>query len=251
MIGVFRELGVTNPVTIVRTIRNFARTIWDPTRSDIGQGIGLLVYRGLKDASPGDEQALAQASPELRALFEERYDPQLDLEHLATLPDGTLGREWVRFVTDNGIRPLETLLAFGTPQNLLEYQFRRAYKMHDLMHVVLGADASVLGEVRIVSYSLGQAPSRATGRVRAPAMALAVLVMNIGLRRPHEMREAVALAAEWLRVGERSPWHVAVRIEDWLERPVADLRAHLLREDGDRVREVVARDPLPMAAAIG
>lgn len=251
MIGAFRELGLRNPLTVVRAIRNFARTIWDPTRSDIGQGIGLLVYRGLKDARPGDEQALAQASPELRALFDERYDPPLDLERLATLPDGTLGREWVRFVTANGIRPLETLLAFGTPQNLLEYQFRRAYKMHDLMHVVLGADASVLGEVRIVAYSLGQAPSRDAGRVRAPAMALAVLVMNIGLRRPHEMREAVALAAAWLRVGERSPWHVALRVEDWLEKPVAELRAHLLREDDRRGREVVAEGRPSLARAIG
>jgi len=109
-----------------------------------------------------------------------------------------------------------------------EYLFRRAYKLHDLMHVVLGAAASVLGEVRIVSYSIGQADASSTERIRAPAMALAVLVMNIGLRRPREMPEAVRLAATWMAVGERSPWHVAFRVEDWLERPVAELRAQLL-----------------------
>ena len=113
----------------------------------------------------------------------------------------------------------------GEPTNLLEYLMRRAYKLHDLMHVVIGADASVLGEVRIVSYSIGQA--RDPG-ARAPALALAVLFMNIGLRRPHEMREAIRLAAQWLAVGERAAWHVTWRVEDWLEKPVTEIRAAML-----------------------
>jgi ubiquinone biosynthesis protein COQ4 len=228
MFGPFRELGLSNPLLIARTLRNLVRTVWDPTRSDVRQGINQLVYRALADAAPDDERRLAQAAPELAALFREGYDPALHPERLARLPEGTLGREWARFVSDNDIRPLETLLALRAPRNLLEYQFRRAYKLHDLMHVVLGADASVLGEVRIVAYSLGQSPSRDGGRVRAPVMALAVLFMNIGLRRPHEMRAAVRLAAEWLCVGEQSPWHVAFRIEDWLERPVRELRERLV-----------------------
>jgi hypothetical protein len=83
----------------------------------------------------------------------------------------------------------------GEPTTTLEYLVRRAYKLHDLMHIVLGADATVLGEVRIVAYSLGQARRDSA---RAPAMALAVLFLNIGLRRPHEMPEAVRRAARWL-----------------------------------------------------
>jgi hypothetical protein len=59
-------------------------------------------------------------------------------------------------------------------------------------------------------------------------MALAVLFMNIGLRRPHEMREAIRLAAEWLAVGERSAWHVTSRVEDQLARPVTEVRAEML-----------------------
>jgi ubiquinone biosynthesis protein Coq4 len=133
----------------------------------------------------------------------------------------------VRFVRANDIHPLETLLALGTPSTTLDYLFRRAYKLHDLMHVVLGADASVLGEVRIVSYSLGRRTSRHS-RVRAPAMALAVLFMNIGLRRPHEIRPAVRLADTWMKLGERSPWHVTFRVEDWLERPLEEVRAQML-----------------------
>lgn len=244
MIGPLRELGLNDPLTIARTLANLVRTVWDPTRSDVRQGINQLVYRGLADAKPEDEQALARARPELLEMFRAGYDPALDPARLALLPDGTLGREWLRFVTDNDIRPLETLLALRTPRNLLAYQFRRAYKLHDLMHVVLGADASVLGEVRIVSYSLGQSVVRRGARMNAPVMALAVLFMNIGLRRAHEMPDAVRLAARFQRVGELSPWHVAFPVEDWLERPVAELRARLVVEPEDAVadRSVVRRD---------
>ena len=99
------------------------------------------------------------------------------------------------------------------------------------MHIVLECDATVLGEVPIVSYSLGQTGARKRSEgPRAPAMALAVLIMNIGLRRPHEMPEAVRLAARWLSIGERALWHVTFRVEDYLDRPVEDIRDAMLGE---------------------
>jgi ubiquinone biosynthesis protein Coq4 len=220
-----RELRIRSPWELWRALRNFAITVWDPTRSDIAHGIQKFVYDGLREARPEDVHALEAASPELARLFREGYDPELSDERLERLPEGSLGREYLRFLRANQITPLKTLLAMGEPTNLLEYLARRAYKLHDLMHVVLGADASVLGEVRIVAYSIGQARRP---DARAPAMALAVLFMNIGLRRPHEMREAIRLAAEWLAVGERASWHVALRVEDLLEKPGAEVRAALL-----------------------
>jgi ubiquinone biosynthesis protein Coq4 len=225
MLAALRELGLRNPVAVWRAAKNFAMTVWDPTRSDIQHGINVFVYRGLREATPERVRALEEAQPDLVALFRAGYDPELDLARLERLPDGTLGREYARFIRDNDIRALETLLQLGRPTNLQEYLFRRAYKLHDLMHVVLGADASVLGEVRIVSYTLGQSD---VDSPRAPAMALAVLFMNIGLRRPHEVHEAIRLAREFWQLGARSPWHVDFRVEDWLERPVAELRERML-----------------------
>jgi ubiquinone biosynthesis protein Coq4 len=220
-----RELRIRSPWELWRMLRNFAITIWDPTRSDIQDGIQKLVYEGLREARPEQLRALETANPALVELFDERYDPELCDERLERLPDGSLGREYWRFLRANALTPLKTLLAMGEPTNLLEYLARRAYKLHDLMHVVLGADASVLGEVRIVSYTIGQ--TRNPG-AQAPAMALAVLFMNIGLRRPHEMREAIRLAADWLAMGEGAAWHVTWRVEDWLEKPVAEVREAML-----------------------
>lgn len=227
MFAAIRELGLRSPLAVWRAARNFVRTVWDPTRSDIQHGINVFVYRGLQEASPEQVRQLESAQPALVELFRTGYDPELDPERLAALPDGTLGREWLRFIRSNDIRPLETLLALGRPKSTIEYLFRRAYKLHDLMHVVLGADASVLGEVRIVSYTLGQSQAASP---RAPAMALAVLFLNIGLRRPHEVHEAIRLAHEFWQLGQRSPWHVTFRVEDWLARPVAELRAAMLAE---------------------
>jgi ubiquinone biosynthesis protein COQ4 len=225
MLGPLRELGLATPWAVIRAARNFAITVWDPTRSDIQHGINALVYRALREAPPDRIQRLEVERPELIALYRERYDPDLSPERLAALPDGTLGREYQRFIEKNGIEPLKTLLALGEPTNPLEYLFRRAYKLHDLMHVVLGVDATVLGEVPIVSFSLGQGRDEGA---RAPAMALAVLFLHIALRRPRDMSEAVRLAGRWHAIGERALWHVGFRVEDHLERPVGEVRAAML-----------------------
>ena len=220
-----RSLGLTNPWKIWLAVKNFAKTVWDPTRSDIQHGINSLVYEALANAPAGREAELARENPELAALFGEGYDPALEPARLEALPDGTLGREYARFIRANQIDPLGNLLALSRPKNLLEYQFWRAYKLHDVLHVVLGCDATALGEVPIVAYSLGQA--RSTG-VRAPAMALCVLLLHMALRRTDQFQTAVRLAAEWMRRGEQTRGYATHRLEDWMERPVDEVRALVL-----------------------
>ena len=109
--------------------------------------------------------------------------------------------------------------------NLLEYRLRRAYKLHDVLHVVIGADASILGEVRIVSYSLGQAQGSA---LRAPALALAVLMLHLVLRRPRDFEQAVRLASAWMAKGESARSYAAFRLEEAIARPVEDVRAEVM-----------------------
>ena len=148
------------------------------------------------------------------------------------LPDGTLGREYARFIRSNGIDPLGNLVDWGTPQSFAEYALLRAYKLHDVMHVVLGCDATVMGEVRIVSFSLGQGRG---DRPRGPAAALSVLFLHLTLVDPARLREAVALSAEWLELGRRARSHTEVRLEEYLDRPVAEARAAVLGGDADRI----------------
>jgi ubiquinone biosynthesis protein COQ4 len=214
-------VGITTPWGFLRAARNLVRTVWDPTNSEIQNGINALVYGALREAPPERVRELEREAPELAALFAEGYDPELSRERLARLPDGSLGREYLRFIETNRIDPLGSLLALKRPSNLLEYSFRRAYKLHDLLHVVLGCDASVQGEVQIVSWSLGQARR---GAGRAPALALAVLIFHLALRRPEEVAAAVRLAAQWLERGRAARPYSSFRLEDWLELPVAQVR---------------------------
>ncbi len=220
-----RSLGLSSPWKIWLAAKNFAKTVWDPTRSDIQHGINSLVYEALANAPPGREAELTRENPELAALYREGYDPALEPARLEALPDGTLGREYARFIRANQIDPLGNLLALSRPRNLLEYQFWRAYKLHDVLHVVLGCDATALGEVPIVAYSLGQA--RSTG-VRAPAMALCVLLLHMALRRTDQFQTAVRLSAEWMRRGEQTRGYATHRLEDWMERPVSEVRSLVL-----------------------
>ena len=220
-----RSLGLTSPWKIWLAVKNFANTVWDPTRSDIGHGINALVYEALSNAPPGREAEVARENPQLAALYRAGYDPALEPARLEALPDGTLGREYARFIRANQIDPLGNLLALSRPKNLLEYQFWRAYKLHDVLHVVLDCDATALGEVPIVAYSLGQA--RSTG-VRAPALALCVLLLHMALRRTDQFQPAVRLAAEWMRRGEQTRGYATHPLEDWMDRPVAEVRSLVL-----------------------
>jgi ubiquinone biosynthesis protein COQ4 len=217
-------LGIRTPWSALRAARNFIQTVWDPTRSDIQHGINALVNGALKGADGEPMAAFARERPELVRLYEEGYDPDIEPSRLEGLPDGTLGREYARFICTNQIDPLATLLAMGKPTNLAQYLFRRAYKLHDVLHVVLGCDASILGEVRIVSYSLGQAKIGPGVTGRAPALALAVLLLHLILRKPEDVKEAVRLASEWMALGERAKPYTEFRMEDLFDRPVAEVR---------------------------
>jgi ubiquinone biosynthesis protein Coq4 len=228
VLEVFEELkaiGIRSPWSALQSARNFALTVWDPRRSDIRQGVNALIYGALRDPSAERIRHVTESAPALAALYEEGYDPELDVDELLTLSDGTLGREYARFIRDNGIDPLGDLLELERPKNVLEYGFRRAYKLHDVLHVVLGCDTSILGEVRIVSFSVGQAKN---DDGRAAALALAVLLLHLTLRRPQEFKEAIRLADEWQGIGERSPLYTTFRLEDLVAEPVAAVRARML-----------------------
>jgi len=221
MLREFKSFGITTPWAALQSVRNFALTVWDPTRSDIKQGVNALLYGALRNPSPERIRRLRETSPALMALYEADYDPALDVHELEKLPAGTLGREYARFITDNQIDPLGDLLELERPKNPLEYMFRRAYKLHDVLHVVLGCDTSVLGEVRIVSYSVGQARE---GDGDAANLALAVLLLHLTLRKPSEFKQAIELASTWMKLGAEALPYTTFRMEEMWAEPVEEVR---------------------------
>lgn len=216
----------SSPRQIYETVRNFVITVWDPSRSDIRQGINSLIYRALRDSTPADIERRRRDSPALAALHDRGYDPPLVLAELERLPEESFGRQFVRFIRGNGIDPLERLLAMDAPASFIEYSYRRSYKLHDMLHVVLGCDASILGEVRIVSFSLGQAADRG-GRF-APAMAMLVLYLHLLIRRPWQIPRAIRLARQWEALGGCTPPYSGFPLEEWVMLPVAEVRRRVI-----------------------
>ena len=47
MRGELAALGLTSSWKVLLAARNFVRTVWDPTRSDVQHGINTLVYEAL------------------------------------------------------------------------------------------------------------------------------------------------------------------------------------------------------------
>jgi hypothetical protein len=126
-------------------------------------------------------------------------------------------------------------LGIGNPWKLVRgiYDLARTIWNPARSDVQHGINALVSDALRdatpwIVSYSLGQVARNPGNDGRAPALALAVLLMHIALRRPTEFRESIRLAYEWMQLGERSRAHVPLRIEEHLGSQIASVRELVL-----------------------
>ena len=99
------------------------------------------------------------ATPEGCALMRER--PSIDAEHidldaLGRLPEGTLGREYVQFLTSRNLSPE----IFQAPRELRDeacrYAAQRVRQTHDLWHVLTGYDTDVIGEIELQAFTYAQ-----------------------------------------------------------------------------------------------
>ena len=105
------------------------------------------------------------ANPVGRRLLDEERSllPVLaDLESLQALSEGSLGREYARFMETEELSITDFAEASLASMNELDYRDRRAWTlaqrlrdMHDLIHVVAGYGRDLLGEMAVLSFSSG------------------------------------------------------------------------------------------------
>jgi ubiquinone biosynthesis protein COQ4 len=151
-----------------------------------------------------------------RRLLAER--PQIDSKHvdfaaLAALPDGTLGREYVRLLADYGITPD----SFRPPPGYGElpgYVTMRLRQTHDLWHLLTGYPPDPCGEILISAFIYGQ--------VGAPSSLLLALLgpLRYGLGR-HGLLGEVRAA---YRRGKATPPLATVFWEELWAEPLAAVR---------------------------
>jgi ubiquinone biosynthesis protein COQ4 len=158
-----------------------------PLRRDWSAGLGNLLafVRGTGGLDAAFEGMLALAGPTVdrqfqrfasdpvgRAMLEEDPPRDLnaflrDLDHLRTLPEGSMAAAYVAYMGGVGMGSSDTFLEaagidekarrFGWTDDQLWFVKRMA-NSHDLFHVVAGYGRDVIGEVGVDSYTAGQIP---------------------------------------------------------------------------------------------
>ena len=141
----------------------------------------------------------------------------VDFDALRRLPDGTLGREYTRFLDDNGITPdaFEELPEIGDER--AAWIMLRMRQTHDLWHVLTGYAPDVRGELLLQAFTYAQ--------IRAPSALVLVAFGSVRwmkLERKHfaELREAY-------RCGKAASYLPTFRWEEHWSTPVSELRALL------------------------
>jgi len=133
-------------------LRGFLTLMRDPTRVDSV----FDIVEGFHDTAPYRRMIeRVRAFPENARIVDERYlQAPVKLEQLATLPDGTLGREFARMMIDNQLDP--NFFPKVAVDDEVHYVMLRLRQTHDVWHVVTGFGVDVKGELGLQAFGLAQ-----------------------------------------------------------------------------------------------
>jgi ubiquinone biosynthesis protein Coq4 len=168
--------------------------------------------------------AMALANPVAGQMLKERYlSPTPDVAHLGTLPDGTLGKEFERYLTQNDLdanllRESAFIPAHRERGEDVGYLAERGFQLHDMFHVLTGFDTAPLGEVRVVSFTVAQTPAP------YPAMIIASRPLQMVLYKPELLPAVMDAITEGWALGRKAKPLMGVHWEEYWERPLAELR---------------------------
>lgn len=201
-----------------RAVSALRKVLADPDRTD-----QVLEFLGVINSGRSTSARIERffADPAARKLYDEHRaidSRTVDLDALAALPEGTLGRAYATFLRSRGLTPD---VFDGSPPGIsdprLSYVVQRMRQTHDLWHVVTGCNTDPAGEIALQAFTFAQ--------VRAPGNAiLAVTGALRGVReKPGIVRDMIAL----YRRGKRANRLVSFAWEDHWATPLAEVRAML------------------------
>ncbi|KAL6096847.1 coq4 [Pungitius sinensis] len=141
----------------------------NPYRHDmvavLGETTGHLALKNLREKMRNDPEGLTILTERPRIRLS-----TLDLKEMASLPDGSLGREYLRFLEDNLVTPDSRADVKFVDDEELAYVMQRYREVHDLLHTLLGMPTNMLGEVAVKWFEAAQTglPMCALGAVLGP-----------------------------------------------------------------------------------
>ncbi|PIK38836.1 putative ubiquinone biosynthesis protein COQ4-like, mitochondrial [Apostichopus japonicus] len=143
----------------------------------------------------------------------------VDMDLLAQLPEGTLGREYQRFMTKNNITSDSRAAVQYVDDGELAYVMQRYREVHDFYHCLLGMPTTMLGEVVVKWFEMVN--------TRFPMCALGAFVGPIRLspRRRRILREHYIPAV--FRTASKSELVLNCYFEKRWEEPIEEVRKDL------------------------
>lgn len=167
----------------------------------------------------------------LDAWFEARYLIPHDMEALAQLPEGTLGREYQKMLAEQGLQA--DFLPFESTASDYDYFHRRHSQTHDIEHLVVGYRYDPLGEFALIA-------ARTTNLIRALGpelgehisvvsnLLLATGIARFGCHYPHLLPPLYKALGEGNRIGEalKTPLFMP-RYEEMFDWPLERVREHM------------------------
>lgn len=208
------------PARLRTAARALHRLFRDPTRLDqvlvFGQAINMRhIAKNLErlSADPDGARLLAE-QPRIDRMH-------VDFDALSRLPDGTLGREYVRFLREHGITPDAFEASPDVGDARAAYVMLRIRQTHDLWHVLTGYEPDIRGELLLQAFSFAQ--------LRVPSsFVLAVFgSIRFAARLPGRTIEHAREMRRAFERGKATSFLGTFRWEDHWATPVADLRTLL------------------------
>ena len=191
--------------------------------ADPGDTAQVLEFLSVVNSGRSAAQRVAQffADPAGQKLFDEHRtidSRTVDLDALAALPAGTLGRAYAMFLRSRGLTPeIFDAPPAGISDPRRSYVMQRLRQTHDLWHVVTGCQTDPAGELALQAFTFAQ--------LRAPGNGLLAAAGTLRhLRtRPRLLREVIAL----YRTGTRARPLPLFAWEDHWTTPLVEVRAML------------------------
>ncbi|KAM6975918.1 ubiquinone biosynthesis protein COQ4 homolog, mitochondrial [Tautogolabrus adspersus] len=190
----------------------------NPYRHDmvavLGETTGHLALMNLRDRMRNDPEGYTVLTERPRIRLS-----TLDLNTMASLPDGSFGREYLRFLEDNHVTPDSRADVKFVDNEELAYVMQRYREVHDLLHTLLGMPTNMLGEVAVKWFEAAQTglPMCALGAVLGPLRLTASRLQSL----------FTSLGPWALQNGRRSRCILSIFYERRWDQSIEDLRQEL------------------------
>ncbi|XP_054164206.1 ubiquinone biosynthesis protein COQ4 homolog, mitochondrial-like [Oppia nitens] len=203
---------------VLLSVGSAIAAITDPYRDDMiavfGETTGYLALQKMHKQMLSDDEG--------RQILEDKpriNSTTIDIDRLATLPDGTFGRQYYNWLTINNVTPDSRQPVKFVDDVHLAYVMQRYREVHDMIHAVLGMPTNMLGEVLVKWIEAIQTD--------LPMCWSAGLFGAVRLA-PKQRKNYVTIGLPWaLKCGHEARSLICIYYEKRFEQNLDDLRREL------------------------